>query len=182
MALAFIRGVAVISSVTKVVRVPLTMDTAVTVTVELLISVWVDVPLAGSAKTGPAVKEVALDDAVRNGTVEFAGGIGAEVEFRVTVEVTTCVELIAMIAPTASAESEVTGELVEVVVELEMSVFEEMVEEVEDTAVLATATVEVVIKTTVLLAALVSLAYLRSNGEVAVARPAICSDASSYEN
>lgn len=38
-ALAFIRGVAVISPVAKVVRVPLTMDTAVTVTVELLISV-----------------------------------------------------------------------------------------------------------------------------------------------
>lgn len=62
-----------------------------------------------------------------------------------------------------------------------MSVFEEMVEDVEDTAVLAAATVEVVIKTTVLLAALVSLPYLLSNGEIAVARPAICSDASSYE-
>lgn len=123
-ALAFINGVAEISSVAKVVRVPLTIETAVTMTVELLFSVWVTsavvnlmvVPLAGLAKTGPAVNEVALDDAVRTGTVEFAGGVGAEVEFRVTVEVTTCVELIAMIAPSASAEPVVTAELLEVVV------------------------------------------------------------------
>lgn len=139
------------------------------------------VPLTGSAKTGPAVDKVASDDAVKTDAVEFAE-IDAEVEFRVTVEVITCVELIAMIAPTATAELEVTEELVEFVEEVEMSVFEELVDDVEDTAVLAAATVEVVIKTTVLLAALVSLTYLLSNGEIAVARPTICSDASSYED